>query len=138
MSNTNNAKAPVRGILGEVGNTALSILNRPKLVQQQSIATIIEAKPTVVVPTLATAIPIIIHKFEGIALNDEKETDRVELIKVPAQFDCDSGDTHNIITAAEYVVDICRYWRELELQTPIRRNFLSNRAEGESDELFVR
>lgn len=138
VSNTNNAKGPVRGILGEVGNTALSILNRPKLVQQpQSIATIIEAKPTVILPIQATAIPIIIHKFEGIALNDEKETDRVELIKVPGQFDCDSGDTHNIITAAEYVVDICQYWRELERQTPIRRHFLSNRAEGESDELFV-
>ena len=148
-SSTSNAKGTVRGILGEVGNTALSnkssalLINRTKLVQQQSIATIIEAKPTAVAPSLATAIPIVIHRFDEIVLNDEKEVNRrasaelsSKLIQVPAQFDCDSGDTQNIITAAEYVVDICHYWRALEQQTPIRSNFLAHRAEGEREGLF--
>jgi len=50
--------------------------------------------------------------------------------KVPFEFDCDSGDLFNITTVSEYVVDICKYWRDLEQRTPIRPNFLLNRIEG--------
>ena len=117
-----NGKGTIRGILGELGNTAVS---KTKLVQQ-SVATIIETKSSSQLSAFVAAAPIpqVINKIEEIVLNDPKTNE------VPEEFDCDSGDTHNIITAAEYVVDICKYWRNLEEQTPIRPNFLLNRMEG--------
>lgn len=147
---TSNTKNTMRGILGEVGNTSLankamtSILPKPKIVQQQqqTIATIIETKSIVNVQPAPTStiqmIPTVVEQIEEISLNDKEETIEsivvhepvAQLTKVPPEFDCDSGDSHNITTASEYVVDICKYWRELEQQTPIRQNFLVNRNEG--------
>ena len=82
--------------------------------------------------------------MENITLDEGRESDEsmlyeplAKLTKVPPEFDCDSGDGHNVITASEYVVDICKYWRELELQTPIRANPLQNRAEGTSTECLL-
>ena len=151
-NNANSNKGTMRGILGEVGNMSLSnkpmasMITKPKIIQQAT-ATIIETKSVAIAPSLPPAsssssiIPMIIHKIEEINLNSEKEKnfdDRVEqsmtkLTNVPSEFDCDSGDSHNITTASEYVVDICKYWRELEHRTPIRPNFLLNRNEGNID-----
>lgn len=147
VSTTTNVKGTNRGILGEVGNTALanasatSIISKSKLLQQ-STAMIIETKTTNVFASSSssstrfvssnssTTIPMMINRMEEILLNDDQSKETNE---VPAQFDCDSGDTQNIITAAEYVVQICKYWRELEEQMPIRENFLINRPEGEEN-----
>lgn len=152
---SNNNKGTMRGILGEVGNMSLankpvaSMLTKPKIIQQAT-ATIIETKSITTAPSLpslpppppppssTSMIPMIVNKIEEINLNHEKEKnadDRIgqttiKLSNVPAEFDCDSGDSYNITTAAEYVVDICKYWRELEQRTPIRPNFLLNRNEG--------
>jgi hypothetical protein len=52
------------------------------------------------------------------------------LTETPAEFDCDSGDLFNVTTVSEFVVDICKYWRELEQHTPIQQNFLLHRREG--------
>lgn len=136
---SNNANNNKRGILGEVGNMSLSnkpvasMITKPKIIQQ---ATIIETKSVAIAPS--SIIPMIVTKIEEINLNSEKEKnsdDRVEqsITNVPSEFDCDSGDSHNITTASEYVVDICKYWRELEQRTPIRPNFLLNRNEGNID-----
>jgi hypothetical protein len=144
LNNNNNTKGTMRGILGEVGNMSLSnkpitsIITKPKIIQQ-SVTTIIETKSitTVLPPPPSTIIPTIVNKIEEISLNDDKENDEsmfhepiAKLTKVPPEFDCDSGDSYNITTVSEYVVDICKYWRELELRTSIRQNFLLNRNEG--------
>lgn len=148
-NNSNNNKGTMRGILGEVGNVSLankpmaSIITKPKIIQQAT-ATIIESKSVAIAPSLplpapsSSIIPTIVNKIEEINLNSEKEKlsdDRVEqsITNVPSEFDCDSGDSNNITTASEYVVDICKYWRELEQRTPIRPNFLLNRNEGNID-----
>jgi hypothetical protein len=147
-SNNNNAKGTIRGILGEVGNVSLankpitSIITKPKTIQQ-SVATIVETKllitgpPPAPPPPSAFTIPMVVNKIEEITLNDIKENDEcilpepiTKLTKVPSEFDCDSGDSYNITTVAEYVVDINKYWRELEQSTSIRPNFLLNRNEG--------
>jgi hypothetical protein len=133
-TNNNNTKGTMRGILGEVGNMTLStkpIITKPKIVQQQqSVATIIESKSIINVP--ASLMPIVVNKMEEITLNDEciSHEPIIKLTKVPSEFDCDSGDLHNITTVSDYVVDICIYWRDLEQHTSIRQNFLSNRNEG--------
>lgn len=124
-------KGTMRGILGEVGNMTLSnkpLLSKPKIIQQQtSIATLIESKAVVSVPPPAP--PPAVADDESIEIMSEDE--EVEYgSDAFADFDCDSGDRHNITTASEFVVDICKYWRELELHTPIRQNFLQNRREG--------
>ena len=141
----NNSKGSIRGILGEVGNVSLgtksttSALTKPKIIQQQqqlSVATIIETKtiisapPPAPPPTSTLNIPSVVNKIEEITLNENKENDEcspfestTNLTKVPPEFDCDSGDSYNITTASEYVVDICKYWRELEQSTSIRQNF---------------
>jgi hypothetical protein len=143
----NNSKGTIRGILGEVGNVSLgtkpttSTLTKPKIIQQQSsVATIIETKtiisapPPAPPPTSTLNIPLVVNKIEEITLNENDECIPFEsitnLTKVPPEFDCDSGDSYNITTASEYVVDICKYWRELEQSTSIRQNFLLNRNEG--------
>lgn len=140
-NNVQTNKGTIRGILGEVGNTnqiAKPLISKPKIVQQKnSIETIIECQSIVSVPPpapppsvvnviapLATA--VVINQIEEIVLDDEIPSSS----DVPAEFDCDSADIYNITTASEYVVDICKYWRELEQQTPIRANFLFNRTEG--------
>jgi hypothetical protein len=149
--NNNNTKATMRGILGEVGNMSLSnksmtsIITKPKLIQQQqSVATIIETKSIITVPPPAppsiSIIPMIVNKIEEITLNDTQENSEsmlhepiAKLTKVPPEFDCDSGDSSNITTVSEYVVDICKYWRELEQRSSIRQNFLLNRNEGKQN-----
>jgi hypothetical protein len=141
----------MRGILGEVGNMSLSnksmtsTITKPKIIQQQqqqqSVATIIETKSIITVsPPLTSIIPTIVDQIEEITLTDEKENDEcipheaiAKLTKVPPEFDCDSGDSYNITTVSEYVVDICKYWRELEQCTSIRQNFLLNRNEGKQN-----
>ena len=149
--NTNNTKGTMRGILGEVGNVSLanksvnSMITKPKIIQQ-SVTTIIETKSIVNVPAAVPPPPLppplprplssssIVHKMEEINLNDDESI--TKLTKVPPEFDCDSGDSHNITTVSEYVVDICKYWRELELRTPIRQNFLLNRNEGKTNRIL--
>jgi hypothetical protein len=147
-NNNTNTKGTMRGILGEVGNMSLSnksmtsIITKPKIIQQ-SVATIIETKSIITIPPPApppissSLIPTVVNKIEEITLNDDKENDEsivhepiAKLTKVPPEFDCDSGDSYNITTVSEYVVDICKYWRELEQRTSIRQNFLLNRNEG--------
>jgi len=149
-NNSNNTKGTMRGILGEVGNMSLSnksmtsTITKPKIIQQQqqqSVATIIETKSIITVsPPLTSIIPTIVDQIEEITLTDEKENDEcipheaiAKLTKVPPEFDCDSGDSYNITTVSEYVVDICKYWRELEQCTSIRQNFLLNRNEGKQN-----
>jgi hypothetical protein len=154
--NTNNitTKNTMRGILGEVGNMSLSnkpmasiITTKSKTVQQQSVATTvletkamitIPAPPPAVLPTLIT--PMVVNKIEEMNLHDDKENDEcmphepiTKLTEVPSEFDCDSGDLYNITTVSEYVVDICKYWRELEQNVSIRQNFLLNRNEGKQN-----
>ena len=161
-NNVQTAKGTIRGILGEVGNTNLttkSLINKPKIVQQKnSIETIIECQSIISVPppapppstsSNAIVVPlfastnnstaVVINQIEEIVLDDEIPSSS----DIPAEFDCDSADYLNITTASEYVVDICKYWRELEQQTLIRPNFLSNRPEGKKknerfDRSFVR
>lgn len=121
--NSNGNTATMRGILGEVGNMTLNnkpMITKPKIIQQQSnlIATIIEPLPTTNVT----------NRIEDIELGSDG--------KIPAEFDCDSGDLNNITTASEFVVDICKYWRELEEHTPIRQNFLLHRREGRGEKCF--
>lgn len=150
----NNTKGTMRGILGEVGNVTLSnipttsMITKSKLVQQQQpVTSIVEttslltAPPPAPPPTSISIIPIVVNKIENINLNNEKESDACivhtaleKLTKVPPEFDCDSGDSYNITTVSEYVVDICKYWRELEKLTPIRQHFLLNRVEGKHNE----
>lgn len=117
MTKATQSSATMRGILGEVGNMTLNnkpMITKPKIIQQQSnlIATIIEPLPTTNVA----------NRIEDVELPSDGE--------IPAEFDCDSGDLNNITTASEFVVDICKYWRELEEHTPIRQNFLLHRREG--------
>jgi hypothetical protein len=147
-SNTNNTKGTMRGILGEVGNVSLanksvnSMITKPKIIQQ-SVTTIIETKSIINVPAAPPPpLPLppppssssIVNKMEEINLNDDESI--AKLTKVPPEFDCDSGDSFNITTVSEYVVDICKYWRELELRTPIRQNFLLNRNEGKTNSIL--
>jgi hypothetical protein len=139
--NNNNSKGTMRGILGEVGNVSLankpvtSIITKPKIIQQ-SVTTIIETKSIINLPTPAPpplSSSTIVNKIEEINLNDDEcitHESIAKLTKVPPEFDCDSGDSYNITTVSEYVVDICKYWRELEQRTSIRQNFLLNRNEG--------
>jgi hypothetical protein len=131
--NVHGNKGTMRGILGEVGNmtlTAKPILTKTKVVQQQnSIETVIECQSMISVPPPApppSCIAVMIDQVEATISNDDStlSTD------VPSEFDCDSADLYNITTASEYVVDICKYWRDLEQSTPIRQNFLLNRCEG--------
>lgn len=150
----NNTKGTMRGILGEVGNMTLSntqmpaMITKPKVFQQhhqQSLATIVETTSTISAPpppapppplSTTTIIPIVVDKIQNVSLDDDEDDKLIyhepirRLTKVPSEFDCDSGDSYNITTACEYVVDICKYWRELEQLTPIRQNFLLNRVEG--------
>lgn len=127
---SNGNKGTMRGILGEVGNMTLSnkpIISKPKLFQQQTaIATIIETKSNVNVPlsTITTKSTIVENEIEEIMIDDDSVCDLKD------EFDCDSADLHNITTVSEFVVDICKYWRELEQTTPIRQNFLLHRREG--------
>ncbi|CAF1426136.1 unnamed protein product [Rotaria magnacalcarata] len=156
LNNNNNTKGTTRGILGEVGNVTssnipiTSILTKAKVFQQQqSVATIFGTTSTITAPppvppprsssssSTTTIIPIVVDKIENITLDDVYEDDEctcheplAKLTKVSLEFDCDSGDSHNITTVSEYIVDICKYWRELEEVTPIRKNFLLNRTEG--------
>ncbi|CAF3015105.1 unnamed protein product [Rotaria sp. Silwood2] len=150
-NHNNNTKGTMRGILGEVGNMTLSniqmtsIITKPKTLQQQSVTTIVEATSTITAPPPApppqppstSIIPIVVNKIEKVTLDDDQENNEcmphepiAKLTKIPSEFDCDSGDSYNITTVSEYVVDICKYWRELEQLTPIRQNFLLNRTEG--------
>ncbi|CAF1048398.1 unnamed protein product [Adineta steineri] len=134
--NINSNKGTMRGILGEVGNMTLSnkpIISKPKIIQQHSsIATIIESKSIVNILPPAPPPSITItdedNQIEEIILDDDDEDEYIT--ETPAEFDCDSGDLYNITTVSEFVVDICKYWRELEHHTPIRQNFLLNRREG--------
>lgn len=134
QSSTN--KSSMRGILGEVGNMTLNskpLISKPKVVQQQnSIETLIECQTIVAVPPPppCASTVIMINQIEEILLDDEESS----IAHVSTEFDCDSADLQNITTASEYVVDICKYWRELEINTPIRQNFLLNRSEGRRDE----
>jgi hypothetical protein len=130
-----NEQGTIRGILGEVGNMNLTnkpLISKPKIVQQQnSIETLIEYQSTVAIPPpapppLVTTTITLAHQIEDIVLDDDSEM----ITDVPAEFDCDSADLYNITTASEYVLDICKYWRELEQRTPIRPNFLLHRTEG--------
>lgn len=145
VSTTSNAsKGLTRGILGELGNTAISnkptvsVFVRSKCVQQENLNNIVEKNVRVTAVSLVNPIPSVTDQFEDIALDDEMNISSTfnVLSEVPAEFDCDSGDGHSITTASEYVVDICKYWRDLEQQTAIRPNFLVNRAEGKTV-LFV-
>jgi len=132
--NTNGNKGTMRGILGEVGNMTLSnkpIISKPKIIQQNSIATIIESQSIIIIPPPApppptTTTTIVANQIEEIILDNNFES----LTEIPAEFDCDSGDLYNITTVSEYIVDICKYWRELEQHTPIQQNFLLHRREG--------
>ncbi|CAF0731555.1 unnamed protein product [Rotaria sp. Silwood1] len=137
--NANGKKGTMRGILGEVGNMTLSnkpLISKSKIIQQQySGGVIIEsqsnnntlppAPPPLSLPPSTTNI-IVANEIEEIILDDnfESSTD------IPVEFDCDSGDRNNITTVSELVVDICKYWKELEQRTPIRQNFLLHRREG--------
>ncbi|UJR25233.1 hypothetical protein I4U23_006585 [Adineta vaga] len=137
---TNSNKGTMRGILGEVGNMTLTnkpILSKPKIIQQQtSIATIIESKSVIsILPPAPPPLPV--SSTTTTTIVDEEIEENLSNYEgddyssdIPVEFDCDSGDRHNIITASEYVGDICKYWRELEQHTPIRQNFLLNRREG--------
>jgi hypothetical protein len=136
QSSTTN-KGTMRGILGEVGNMTLSnkpIISKPKIIQQNSIATIIESQSIINIPPPApppssstiTTTTNVANYVEEIVLDNDFES----LTEIPAEFDCDSGDLLNITTVSEFVVDICKYWRELEQHTPIRQNFLLRRREG--------
>jgi hypothetical protein len=122
-------KGTMRGILGEVGNMTLSnkpLITKPRIIQQQnSIATIIESQSIISIPQPAPPpLPtIVVNQIDDIIFDDD-------IIDVPAEFDCDSIDLFNITTVSEYVIDICKYWRELEQNTPIQQNFLLNRCEG--------
>jgi hypothetical protein len=133
-TNPNGNKGTMRGILGEVGNMTLSnkpIISKPKIIPQNSVSTIIESQSIISIPPPAPPPPstittIVDNQIEEIILDDDFES----LIEVPAEFDCDSSDLYNITTVSEFVVDICKYWRELEQCTPIRQNFLLHRREG--------
>ncbi|CAF0934330.1 unnamed protein product [Rotaria sordida] len=135
--NTNDKKGTMRGILGEVGNMTLSnkpIISKPKTIQQQqqqknSVEIIIESQSNNNI--LSSALPpptteIAVNEIEEIIFDDnfQLSTD------IPAEFDCDSGDLNNITTVSELIVNICKYWKELEQHTPIRQNFLLHRSEG--------
>ena len=126
------SKSSMRGILGEVGNMTLNskpVLSKSKVVQQQnSLESLIECQTIVAVPPPAPPPPCASTAItvDEILADDEEPS----MANVSAEFDCDSADLLNITTASEYVVDICKYWRELEQHTLIRPNFLLNRAEG--------
>lgn len=138
--NPNGNKGTIRGILGEVGNMKLSnkpLISKPKIIQQHqqnSIATIFESKSIISIPPPAppppssttTTAAIVTNQVEEIIIDNDVES----LTEIPAEFDCDSGDHDNITTVSELIVDICKYWRELEQQTSIRQNYLLRRREG--------
>ena len=134
--NTTNSKGTMRGILGEVGNMSLankpatSMITKSKLIQQ-SIASIIETKTIVNAPTSS-----LVTQMEEINLNDDDDEFISKLTIVPPEFDCDSGDALNITTVSDYVVEICKYWRELEQRTIVRQHFLLNRNEGKLNSAF--
>ncbi|CAF1172271.1 unnamed protein product [Adineta ricciae] len=126
----NSGKGTTRGILSDVGNR--QVPNKSTVIEQ-----CVETKAILTVPAQAASLPIIVSKIEEITLNDKQQKAEpvvyepfTKLAQVPPEFDCDTVDQANIITASEYVVDICLYWRELEQKTPIRQNYLLNRAEG--------
>jgi hypothetical protein len=125
-----NPNGTMRGILGEVGNMTLNnkpIISKPKIIQQQNlITTLTDSKSIINIPTLSSTATIVNNKIEEILLDEDVES----LTEIPVEFDCDSGDLFNITTVSEFVVDICKYWRELEQRTPIRQNFLFHRREG--------
>lgn len=142
---TNVSKGTIRGILGEVGNMTLNgklTHSKSKFVQQQNgVETLIESQSIISAPPpapppapLSSSSSVstlsVINQIEEIVLDDD-ENEQQSLVDVPAEYDCDSADLLNITTASEYVVDICKYWRELEQHTLIRKNFLLNRNEGE-------
>ncbi|CAF2748745.1 unnamed protein product [Rotaria sp. Silwood2] len=138
--NANGKKGTMRGILGEVGNMTLSnkpIISKSKIIQQQhqqnSVGAIIESQTiNNILPPAPPPLPppstinVVVNEIEEIILDDNFES----LTDIPIEFDCDSGDLNNIITVSELVVDICKYWKELEQHTPIRQNFLFHRREG--------
>jgi hypothetical protein len=123
-------KGTMRGILGEVGNMTLTnkpIISKPKIIPQQNlITTLTDSKSVIIIPPLSSTATIVNNKIEEILLDEDVES----LTEIPIEFDCDSGDLFNITTVSEFVVDICKYWRELEQRTPIRQNFLFHRREG--------
>ena len=146
LSSTTGNKGTMRGILGEVGNMTLTnkpMISKPKIIQQQtnSIAAIIESQsiinilPPAPPPSITTTTISIADQIEEIVVDDDDD-DIESLTEIPAEFDCDSGDILNINTASEFVVDICKYWRELEQQTPIRQDFLVQRREGRRTNIF--
>jgi hypothetical protein len=126
-----NPKGTMRGILGEVGNMTLStkpIISKPKIIQQQQnfiSQAIINILPP---PTIVN------NQIEEIIIDDDDDFE--SLLELPVEFDCDSGDLYNITTVSEFVIDICKYWRELEQRAPIRQNFLLHRREGRLEERF--
>jgi len=135
--NPSGNKGTMRGILGEVGNMTLAnkpIISKPKIIQQQSnsVATILELQSMISIqPPPPPSTTNIVNQIEEIVVDDDFES----LTEIPIEFDCDSGDIFNITTVSELVVDICKYWRELEQHTPIRQNFLLQRREGR-EEIF--
>ncbi|CAF1143541.1 unnamed protein product [Rotaria magnacalcarata] len=134
--NPNGKKGTMRGILGEVSNMTLSnktVMSKSKVIQQQNyVGTIIESQstnsilPPPLPPSSSTTTTSVVSQTEDFILDDYLEFST----ELPAGFDCDSGDLNNITTASEFVVDICKYWKELEQRTPIRQNFLLHRREG--------
>lgn len=137
--NPHGNKGTMRGILGEVGNMTLSnkpMISKPKIIQQQtnSIATIIEPPSIAIVSVLPPpSTTNVAHQIEEIDVDDDSESET----DILTEFDCDSGDLYNITTVSELVVDICKYWRELELHTPIRQNFLLHRHEGKRKSFYT-
>lgn len=137
---SNSNKGTMRGVLGEVGNMTLSqksIISKSKVSQQQpqcSMETIHEPQSTndillsipLSLPSSFITTKTFINQTEEMIFDTNLDIST----EIPAEFDCDSGDLNNITTASEYVVDICKYWNELEQRTPIRQNFLLHRREG--------
>jgi hypothetical protein len=109
------------------------IISKPKIIQQQSnsVATILELQSMISIqpPPPPPSTTNIVNQIEEIVVDDDFES----LTEIPIEFDCDSGDIFNITTVSELVVDICKYWRELEQHTPIRQNFLLQRREGRGE-----
>ena len=100
---SNGSKGTMRGILGEVGNMTLSnkpMISKPKLIQQQTaIATIIESKSSISVLPPAPSPPatIVENEVEEIMIDDDDDDDDLAFGSND-EFDCDSGDSHNITT----------------------------------------
>ena len=149
VSSSNNTKATMRGVLGEVGNMTLldkPTISKPKVVQREQFTATIDGTTSIIngsppaAPLSSSCIsivPMVVHQRENDTFTDNEDSDEcigrystTKFITVASEFDCDNGDSYNITAVSEYVVNVCRYWRELEQYTPIRQNFLLNRSEG--------